>query len=71
MVVIIVVIAVIIYRLAIRVLLYEADPDGLVGQNSPIITSITAAIINLVFILILNIVYRKMAFKLNDWGISD
>ena len=35
--------------------------------SAPIVTSFTAAILNLIGIMILNILYRKVAVKLNDW----
>ena len=33
-----------------------------------IIASITAAIIQLIFVMVLNIVYEFLAYKLTDWG---
>jgi len=59
------VIAVIVFRLAIRVTLYNRYEN--LQNSAAAITSVLAAILNLITILILNIIYEKLAIALTDW----
>ncbi|ESO12408.1 hypothetical protein HELRODRAFT_62245, partial [Helobdella robusta] len=54
------------YRIAILSVMYTNDHQ-MVYKNAPLIGSISAAIINLILIFILNFVYEKLAIKLTDW----
>jgi hypothetical protein len=67
LIVLVAVFAVIVYRLAIRLAVYQDDPDGVAGRNAPLVASVTGALINLAAIIILNQVYRSIAVVLNDW----
>ncbi|RDD39920.1 Anoctamin-4 [Trichoplax sp. H2] len=58
--------AVIIYRLGITYLLLRTN-IALISQAASIFTSITAAAINLVVIMLLGVVYKILAYKLTDW----
>ncbi|GAB1605406.1 anoctamin-4-like isoform X1, partial [Argonauta hians] len=57
------VIGVIIYRIVIIAVI--AKQEG-IGERAPIVTSVSASLINLVVILILNKVYTKIAYLLTD-----
>eukprot|EP01135_Chromosphaera_perkinsii_P006429 Nk52_evm3s495 gene=Nk52_evmTU3s495 len=63
--VIIAIIAVIIYRLAVRASLYDDESDS--EGTSSLVSSVTGAILNLIAIIILGFFYRKLAVILNDW----
>eukprot|EP00053_Salpingoeca_punica_P016735 m.159045 g.159045 ORF g.159045 m.159045 type:complete len:933 (+) comp17033_c0_seq2:80-2878(+) len=67
--VIMVLISVIVYRLAVRVALFKSsdDPNSSARKNSGIASAITASILNLISILILNMIYGKLAIVLTDW----
>ncbi|ESO84177.1 hypothetical protein LOTGIDRAFT_108628, partial [Lottia gigantea] len=62
------VVGVIAYRVSMLAALHILQEKVIVVyQNAGLITTITAALINLVIILILNIVYGYLAFWLTDW----
>ncbi|XP_046854797.1 anoctamin-4-like isoform X2 [Xenia sp. Carnegie-2017] len=54
------------YRASVLAVLY-ANSNNDVRQNAKLMTSFSAAIINLVFIKILSFVYVKLAVMLTDW----
>lgn len=57
---------VIAYRMCILAVLYAIN-DEVIYRNASLFTSITAAILNLIVIFILNVVYRKLAEILTNW----
>ncbi|RWS06314.1 Anoctamin-1-like protein [Dinothrombium tinctorium] len=59
------VLGVIVYRVTVRAAL-AANQDQTVIKYSSIITAITAAMLNLVCIMILNFVYGRLAFRLTE-----
>ncbi|XP_059488019.1 anoctamin-3-like isoform X2 [Neocloeon triangulifer] len=59
------IIGVIVYELAIVAAFYDSGDDFL-KQNTQILTSMTAALINLIVIMILTIVYKRIAKFLTD-----
>eukprot|EP00050_Salpingoeca_kvevrii_P011072 m.12487 g.12487 ORF g.12487 m.12487 type:complete len:946 (+) comp3237_c0_seq1:137-2974(+) len=61
----VVVIATVVYRLAVRASLYESDSVS--RDDATLVTSLTAALLNLVGILVLEFLYRFVAVFLNDW----
>jgi hypothetical protein len=67
--VIAVIISIILYRLAIRVALFKLgdSPESTARKSSGIVSAITASILNLITIILLNILYGKLAVKLTDW----
>lgn len=64
-IVIVIVFAFIVYRIAVREALFLVG--GTVTENAASITSATAAILNLVVIMGLNYLYGFVAKKLTDW----
>jgi hypothetical protein len=59
---------IIVYRIIIRQVVYASSSDDVAKQYIVFIfTSTTAASINLVFILIMNYFYNKLALKLTNW----
>ncbi|KAL5010642.1 hypothetical protein ScPMuIL_012947 [Solemya velum] len=56
---------VIIYRVVIATVLY-ASSDGIIRERTSLIASASAAVINLIIILVLNFVYQKIALGLTD-----
>jgi len=67
--VIIIVVAIIAYRLAVTVTVAKSssNPNSSTAKNASVIASFTGAILNLIGIMILNIIYGKVAVVLNDW----
>lgn len=59
------VLGVIIYRVALRIAL-SRSPDPAIAENSSLITSVTAAVINLVIIMIFNVIYGRVAYYLTE-----
>ncbi|XP_065334974.1 anoctamin-4-like [Cloeon dipterum] len=59
------IVGVIIYRVAIVAAFYDSG-DEFLQQNSSLLTSATAAVINLIAIMVLNILYKWIAKKLTD-----
>eukprot|EP01137_Pigoraptor_chileana_P036263 Opistho-2@31530 len=66
-VVIVLVIGVIAYRLAVAASIYKKNPGTALGTNAGLITSVTAALLNLICIIVLNQIYRRVATSLNKW----
>lgn len=58
-------VSVIIYRVLISIPLFRAEE--LKGFAS-VIASSSGAFVNLIFIMMLEKMYRKLAFKLTEWG---
>ncbi|KAL5010639.1 hypothetical protein ScPMuIL_012944 [Solemya velum] len=56
---------VIVYRVVIATVLYVSS-DGIIQERTNLIASSTAAVINLIIILVLNFVYQKIALGLTD-----
>ena len=64
-----VVFCLILYRVAVAALLYIVVSQIQGGPSvGDLFVSITAAIIQLIFVMILNNVYQFLAYKLTDWG---
>jgi len=61
-----IVVGVIVYRIAVRSALFLRDEE-LLYNNASLVTSISAACINLFFIFVLNFIYVRVAEKLTDW----
>lgn len=57
---------VIVYRIIVATTLYAIDSDEWRSLTKPI-TSVTAATLNLIIIMIMDNVYRSLAIKLTDW----
>eukprot|EP00052_Salpingoeca_macrocollata_P017275 m.140206 g.140206 ORF g.140206 m.140206 type:complete len:929 (-) comp20332_c1_seq2:56-2842(-) len=67
--VIMVVISIILYRLAVRVALFKSsdDPESTARKSAGIVSAITASILNLIMILLLNRIYGSLAVRLTDY----
>ena len=64
-----VVFCLILYRVAVAALLYIVVSQISGGPSvGDLFVSITAAIIQLIFVMILNNMYQFLAYKLTDWG---
>uniref|UniRef100_A0A7E4WDN2 Anoctamin n=1 Tax=Panagrellus redivivus TaxID=6233 RepID=A0A7E4WDN2_PANRE len=61
------VVGVIAYRAIVMQVFYAMEGNSFIQSKALIVTSITAASINLVFILIMNYFYNMLALKLTDW----
>ena len=57
--------AVIIYRTLVQIPLFQNETFRPVA---PMVASMTGALVNLVFIMMLGRVYEKLALKLTTWG---
>ena len=66
-VVLICITGVILYRIAIGIALYRGT-TGVVRAQASTVASMTAALINLIFIMILGTIYQKIALQLTRWG---
>ena len=59
-----------IYRIAVLSAFYANTNfglDSLIYQNASLVVSVTAAIINVIFIALLSWLYRKLSVLLTDW----
>lgn len=65
-IVIMVAISIIVYRLAVRIAIFRSSDEGVRGQAA-VIAAITAALINLLAITILNMLYGRLAIKMTNW----
>eukprot|EP00045_Choanoeca_perplexa_P014447 m.170068 g.170068 ORF g.170068 m.170068 type:complete len:962 (-) comp16678_c0_seq7:1832-4717(-) len=63
-VVIVIVVGILFYRLAVKASLFQSSGNA---ENASLITSITAAILNLVAIMLLSYLYRGLAVTLTEW----
>ena len=63
--VLIFILAVIIYRTLVQIPLFQNETFRPVA---PMVASMTGALVNLVFIMMLGRVYEKLALKLTTWG---
>ncbi|CAD5217865.1 unnamed protein product [Bursaphelenchus xylophilus] len=61
------VIGIIAYRIIVLKVFFQWDDNDAFKSRAFILTSVTAACINLVFILIMNYVYSSLALKLTEW----
>uniref|UniRef100_A0A914WVY8 Anoctamin n=1 Tax=Plectus sambesii TaxID=2011161 RepID=A0A914WVY8_9BILA len=57
---------VVVYRVIV-VYVMHASEDDFTQKNAPILTSVTAALLNLIVILLLSWVYTGLAWQLTDW----
>uniref|UniRef100_A0A915EFQ5 Anoctamin n=1 Tax=Ditylenchus dipsaci TaxID=166011 RepID=A0A915EFQ5_9BILA len=60
------VIGIVAYRVIVMHVFYTMEDNDFLQSKAVIITSVTAASINLVFILVMNYFYNALAFKLTD-----
>lgn len=58
---------IVVYRVIVRQVFYASEGSQFVQSQAVIFTSATAATINLLFILIMNYFYNKLALKLTNW----
>lgn len=69
--VIAIVIAVLLYRLAVAGLIYQAVSGLPLGPSvGDIIVAITGAGLQLIAIIVMNKIYEFLAFKLTNWGME-
>jgi len=66
-VVLISIVAVIVYRIAIAIPL-QRRTSGVVRDQSATVAAMTAAVLNLILIMILGTIYQKLALLLTRWG---
>lgn len=62
--------AVLLYRLAVAGLIYQAVSGLPLGPSvGDIVVALTGACLQLIAIIIMNKIYEFLAFKLTNWGI--
>jgi hypothetical protein len=66
-----IVFAVLLYRLAVAGLIYQAVSNLPLGPSvGDIIVAITGAVLQLVAIIVMNKLYEFLAYKLTTWGME-
>lgn len=58
---------IIVYRVIVRQVFFRRENSEFIQSQAVIFTTATAALINLVFILIMNYFYNRLALKLTNW----